>query len=102
VAGSIALFEKLKQLLPDESGRPSQAQIANELGMKENAVKQAFHRLRRRYPIVAANQMGHATTDVLFKHYRNYRISKKDAEAYWKIAPTSSDNKVVSFPPAAA
>ena len=53
-------------------------------------------------PIVTANQMGHATTDMLFKHYRNYRISKKDAEAYWQIAPASSGTKVVSFPAAAA
>jgi len=32
-----------------EPDRPSQAQIAQELGMTENAVRQAFHRLRRRY-----------------------------------------------------
>src|SRR5207302_9841013 len=43
------LFEHLKELLSDEPGRRSQAQIATELGMTENAVKQAFHRLRRRY-----------------------------------------------------
>src|SRR5205823_3204546 len=41
------LFEKLKQLLADEPGRPSQAEIARELSMTENAVKQAFHRLRQ-------------------------------------------------------
>ena len=28
---------------------PSQAEIAREFGMTENAVKQAFHRLRQRY-----------------------------------------------------
>src|SRR5205085_9413656 len=39
VAGSSALFEQLKQLLSDD--RPSQAKIAQELGMTENAVKQA-------------------------------------------------------------
>jgi RNA polymerase sigma factor (sigma-70 family) len=47
--GNKALFEHLKKLLGDEPDRPSQADIANELGMTENAVKQAFHRLRRRY-----------------------------------------------------
>jgi len=43
------LFEQLKQQLTEDPGRPSQAQIAQELSMTENAVKQAFHRLRQRY-----------------------------------------------------
>jgi RNA polymerase sigma-70 factor (ECF subfamily) len=47
--GNAALFEQLKELLADEPGRPSQAAIAIGLGMMENAVKQAFHRLRQRY-----------------------------------------------------
>src|SRR5205814_3243724 len=47
VAGNSALFEQLKQMLSND--RPSQATIARELGMTENAVKQAFHRLRLRY-----------------------------------------------------
>jgi RNA polymerase sigma factor (sigma-70 family) len=49
IAGNATLFDRLKQLLAGEPDRPSQAQIARELGMTENAVKQAFHRLRRRY-----------------------------------------------------
>jgi RNA polymerase sigma factor (sigma-70 family) len=49
IAGSATLFDRLKQLLAGEPDRPSQAQIAEELGMTENAVKQAFHRLRHRY-----------------------------------------------------
>jgi RNA polymerase sigma factor (sigma-70 family) len=49
VAGNAPLFEQLKELLADEPGRPSQADIAAGLGMTENAVKQAFHRLRQRY-----------------------------------------------------
>jgi RNA polymerase sigma factor (sigma-70 family) len=48
-AGNAALFNSLKQLLPDEPGTPSQAQIAAQLGMTENAVRQAFHRFRQRY-----------------------------------------------------
>jgi DNA-directed RNA polymerase specialized sigma24 family protein len=48
-AEKASLFERLKELLADELGRPSQAEIARELGMTENAVKQAFHRLRERY-----------------------------------------------------
>jgi DNA-directed RNA polymerase specialized sigma24 family protein len=49
IAGNATLFDRLKQLLAGEADRPSQAQIAQELGMTENAVKQAFHRLRHRY-----------------------------------------------------
>ena len=43
------LFDCLKEFLSDEPGRQSQAEVAAELGMTENAVKQAFHRLRQRY-----------------------------------------------------
>jgi RNA polymerase sigma-70 factor (ECF subfamily) len=49
IAGNATLFDRLKQLLAGEPDRPSQAQIAQELGMTENAVKQAYHRLRHRY-----------------------------------------------------
>jgi RNA polymerase sigma-70 factor (ECF subfamily) len=48
-AGNAALFDSLKQLLPDEPGSPSQADIAGQLGMTANAVRQAFHRFRQRY-----------------------------------------------------
>jgi RNA polymerase sigma-70 factor (ECF subfamily) len=49
IAGNTALFDLLKELLPDEPGSPSQAQIAAHLGMTENAVRQAFYRFRQRY-----------------------------------------------------
>ncbi|PYI46850.1 MAG: RNA polymerase subunit sigma-24 [Verrucomicrobia bacterium] len=48
-AGNSKLFDGLKEFLSDEPGHRSQAEIATELGMTENAVKQAFHRLRQRY-----------------------------------------------------
>jgi RNA polymerase sigma factor (sigma-70 family) len=48
-ANNGALFDSLKQLLPDEPGSPSQAEIAARLGMTENAVRQAFYRFRQRY-----------------------------------------------------
>jgi DNA-directed RNA polymerase specialized sigma24 family protein len=48
-AGNAALFDSLKQLLPDEPGSPSQAEIAARLGMTENALRQAFYRFRQRY-----------------------------------------------------
>ena len=48
-AGNATLFDALKQLLPNEPGSPSQAEIAARLGMTENAVRQAFYRFRQRY-----------------------------------------------------
>jgi RNA polymerase sigma-70 factor (ECF subfamily) len=47
--GNAKLFDCLKEFLSDEPVRRSQAEIAAELGMTENAVKQAFHRFRQRY-----------------------------------------------------
>jgi RNA polymerase sigma-70 factor (ECF subfamily) len=57
VAGSAALFGQLKQMLTDELGRPSQAKIAQELNMTENAVKQAFYRLRQRYRLLLREEI---------------------------------------------
>ena len=48
-SANASLLERLNELLSDEPDRPSQAEIAREFGMTENAVKQAFHRLRQRY-----------------------------------------------------
>jgi RNA polymerase sigma factor (sigma-70 family) len=59
VAGNAVLFERLKALLTDEADRLSQAQIARELGMTENAVKQAFHRLRERYRQLLREEVAH-------------------------------------------
>jgi RNA polymerase sigma factor (sigma-70 family) len=56
-AGHGPLFEKLKPLLTDESGRASQGSIARELNMSENAVKQALHRLRQRYRVVLRDEI---------------------------------------------
>jgi RNA polymerase sigma factor (sigma-70 family) len=47
--GNAKLFDCLKEFLSDEPGHRSQAEVAAALGMSENAVKQAFHRLRQRY-----------------------------------------------------
>lgn len=57
--GNASLFEQLKELLADEPGRPSQADIAHGLGMTENAVKQAFHRLRQRYRELLQEEIAH-------------------------------------------
>jgi RNA polymerase sigma factor (sigma-70 family) len=58
-AGKALLFEQLKRLLTDEFGRPSQAAIGSQLGMTENAVKQAFHRLRGEYRQRLREQIAH-------------------------------------------
>jgi RNA polymerase sigma factor (sigma-70 family) len=58
-AGNAALFERLKKLLTDEPDRPSQAEIGAGFGMTENAVKQAFHRLRRRYRELLHEEIAH-------------------------------------------
>jgi RNA polymerase sigma factor (sigma-70 family) len=57
VAGSSGLFDQLKQLLTDDPGQPSQAQIAQQLSMTENAVKQAFYRLRQRYRLLLRDEI---------------------------------------------
>jgi RNA polymerase sigma factor (sigma-70 family) len=59
VAGNAALFDCLKQLLPDEPGSPSQAEIAGQLGMTANAVRQAFHRFRQRYQLLLREEIAH-------------------------------------------
>ena len=59
VAGNAALFDSLKQLLPDEPGGPSQAEIAAQLGMTENALRQAFHRFRQRYQVFLREEIAH-------------------------------------------
>jgi len=46
------LFNQLKELFAAGSDRRSQADIASELGMTENALKQAFYRFRRRYQLL--------------------------------------------------
>jgi RNA polymerase sigma-70 factor (ECF subfamily) len=58
-AGNAALFDCLKQLLPDEPGSPSQADIAGQLGMTANAVRQAFHRFRQRYQLLLREEIAH-------------------------------------------
>jgi RNA polymerase sigma-70 factor (ECF subfamily) len=58
-AGNAALFDSLKQLLPDELGAPSRAEIALQLGMTDNALRQAFHRFRHRYQLLLREEIGH-------------------------------------------
>jgi RNA polymerase sigma factor (sigma-70 family) len=54
-----ALFDSLTQLLPDEPGAPSRAEIAAQFGMTENAIAQAFHRFRQRYQKLLRQEIAH-------------------------------------------
>jgi len=58
-ANKAVLFDWLKQLLPDEPGAPLQAEIAEKLGMTENAVNQAFYRFRQRYQSLLREEIAH-------------------------------------------
>ena len=54
-----ALFDSLNQLLGDEPGAPSQADIAAKLGMTENAISQAYHRFRQSYQSLMREEIAH-------------------------------------------
>src|SRR4029453_4688238 len=58
-AKNAALFDRLKEFLVGERGRRTQAEIAAELGMTENAVKQAFHRVRQNYRVLVREEIAH-------------------------------------------
>jgi RNA polymerase sigma factor (sigma-70 family) len=72
-AGKAELFDSLKQLLPDEPGAPSPADIAAKMGMTENAVRQAFHRFRQRYQSLLREEIAYtvATPDDVEDELRN-------------------------------
>jgi RNA polymerase sigma factor (sigma-70 family) len=58
-AGNAMLFDSLKQLLPDEPGGQSRAEIASQLGMTDNTLRQAFHRFRHRYQLLLREEISH-------------------------------------------
>jgi len=58
-ANNATLFDRLKEFLVGEREPPTQADIATELGMTENAVKQAFHRFRQRYRVLLREEIAH-------------------------------------------
>src|SRR5499427_8171739 len=58
-AGNVRFFDQMKKMLMDEPDRPSQAQVANEFAMTENAVKQAFYRFRQRYQTLLREEIAH-------------------------------------------
>jgi RNA polymerase sigma-70 factor (ECF subfamily) len=58
-AGTAVLFDSLKQLLPDEPGAPSRTEIASQLGITDNALRQALHRFRQRYQLLLREEISH-------------------------------------------
>ena len=58
-AGNMRFFDQMKKMLMDEPGRSSQAEIASEFNMTENAVKQAFYRFRQRYQALLREEISH-------------------------------------------
>jgi RNA polymerase sigma factor (sigma-70 family) len=58
-AGNVRFFDRMKKMLMDESDRPSQAEVASEFDMTENAVKQAFYRFRQRYQALLRDEIAH-------------------------------------------
>ena len=61
--GNAFLFDSLKLLLPDEPDAPSRAEIAGSLDMRDNALRQAFHRFRHRYQMLLREEIGHTVAD---------------------------------------
>ena len=58
-AGNVRFFDQMRKMLMDEPDRPSQAEVAIEFGMTENAVKQAFYRFRQRYQTLLREEIAH-------------------------------------------
>jgi RNA polymerase sigma factor (sigma-70 family) len=58
-AGNLRFFDQMKKMLMDEPYRLSQAQVASEFDMTENAVKQAFYRFRQRYQTLLREEVAH-------------------------------------------
>jgi RNA polymerase sigma factor (sigma-70 family) len=56
-AGNLRFFDQMKKMLMDEPDRSSQAQVAIEFDMTENAVKQAFYRFRQRYQTLLRDEI---------------------------------------------
>lgn len=59
IAGNASLFDQFKQFLAGDPNGPSQEMIGQKFGMTENAVKQAYHRFRRRYRELLCEEIAH-------------------------------------------
>ncbi len=62
-SGKGRLFEKLSVLLPGDAEANPYGELARDLGMSENAVRVAVHRLRRRYGQLFSSEVAHTVAD---------------------------------------
>ena len=94
-AGKLPLFDRLKELLARESGQPSQAKIAAEMQMTENAVKQAFHRLRHRYRQLLHEEIAHtvAVPDDVEDELRHFIVRIANVTCERISGSTEGDDK---------
>jgi len=61
--GNAALFDWLKQLLPEEAEAPSRTHVDAKLGRADNALRQAFHRFRHRYQTLLREEISQTVAD---------------------------------------
>jgi len=57
IAGKTILFARLKKMLANEPDQSSQAEVGQDLGMTEHAVKQQFYRLRQRCALLLREEI---------------------------------------------
>ena len=61
--GKKRLYEELSKFLRPDSEEGSYSEAANRLNMKENAIKVAVHRMRRRYGDLVREEVSHTLSD---------------------------------------
>jgi integrase len=65
----------------------------------QNALRHSFasyHLARFNDAAALALELGHTNSNLVFQHYRQL-VKPKQAERYWKIAPTSGSRQIVAF-----
>jgi RNA polymerase sigma-70 factor (ECF subfamily) len=59
IAGNVELFERLQKSLTNEPDRTTPADMAQEFGMTDSAVRQASYRMRQRYRHLLREEIAH-------------------------------------------
>jgi integrase len=65
----------------------------------QNALRHSFasyHLAQFNDAAALALELGHTNSNLVFQHYRQL-VRPKQAERYWKIAPTAASKKVIQF-----
>lgn len=74
-AGKAAHFTALKPWLTGDDGDASQAEIAQQLGMNEGAVKVAIHRLRKRFREMVKAEVAQTVGESEVRDELNYLVA---------------------------